>query len=143
MAPVIVAAPSVRAMIYATLEADAGLLALLPNGAMSILPRQNMDPAKVARPFIYFRLEGVGGGGTDMDTATWAFEVHDRPGFGLWSIDRIIDRLRWLLNHKQWPHPTASMERPRNSHYAGASGEMPDDGWSTIKRIARFQIIQS
>jgi hypothetical protein len=139
----VAAGPSTRAIIYATLEADATLLALLADGAASILPRAKIDPALVHKPFVLVRFEGTGGGGDDMDVLTFGIEVHDRPQFGLWNIDRIIDRIKWLFNHKDWPIPASSSERPRKSAYAGASGEVTDEGWATIKRIARVRVITS
>lgn len=143
MAPVIVQDVSVRAMVYATLEADTTLLALLPNAASSILPRRNMDPAKTATPFLFIRMDGDAGGGDDMDRLVIAIEIHDRPGFGFRSIDAIADRLKWIFNHKTWPVPTGSTERPRRSRYAGSTGELADDGWTTFKRIWRMEIIKS
>lgn len=140
----ITAAPNVRAQVFAVLEGDATLLALLPNGASSILPRQHIDPAKVATPFVFVRLEGSGSTGLDnLDRAVWAFEVHDRPGYGLWKIDRIVDRLRVLFQHRRWAWPTGSSEHPRRSWWAGVTGELTDQGFNTLKRIARVQLYQS
>jgi|GEM_PF-4696535 len=139
----IVVAESTRAMNYATLEADAVYLALMAGGVSSILPRARLDPATAPTPFTWIRFEGVGAGGDDMDRLMIAFEVHDRPGFGYWKIDRAIDRIKWMYNHKVWPVPTGSTERPRRSSYAGATGELIDQGWNTIKRVARIAIITS
>jgi hypothetical protein len=141
--PVIASGASIRDIVYSTIEADSTLLALLTGGANSVLPRRGIDPGKAAKPFVFVRLEGIGGGGDNMDTGTWAIEVHDRPGYGLLTIDKIVDRLKVLFNHQNWPKPSGSIERPRKSYWAGATGELPDDGLNTLKRIARFQIIQS
>jgi hypothetical protein len=144
MATGIAAGANIRDIVFATLEADTSvLLPLLSNEVSRILPRRDIDVTKVHRPFIFIRLEGVAGGGDAMDQGVWAIEVHDRPGYGLERIDRIVDRLKVLFNHKPWPTPSGSTERPRKSWWAGATGELPDDPLKTIKRIARFQLVQS
>lgn len=141
--PVIAAGANVRDIVYNTIEADTTLLTLLANSTTSVLPRRGVDPGKANKPFVFVRLEGIGGGGDDMDTATWAVEVHDRPGYGLQTVDKIVDRLKVLFHHKTWPVPSGSTERPRRSTWAGVTGELPDDGLSTLKRICRLQVVQS
>lgn len=140
----IAAGANTRDILMSTIEEDATLLALLAGGINSVLPRKSVKLAEgTPTPFVYVRLEGVGGGGDDMDTGTWAVEVHDRPGYGLVSVDKIVARLKVLFNHQVWPVPSGSTERPRRSWWAGATGELPDEGVKTIKRIARVQITQS
>lgn len=130
-------------MSYATLEADTIYLALMAGGVNSILPRGRLKPEEAPTPFTWIRFEGDSGGGDDMDRLVIVFEIHDRPGYGYWKIDRAIDRIKWIFNHKRWPVPTGSTERPRRSRYDGASGELADAGWNTIKRFARISIITS
>lgn len=139
----IAAGANTRDIVYSTIEADSALLALLAQGVNSVLPRRGVDPGKTIKPFVFIRLEGAGGGGDEMLTGTWAIEVHDRPGFGLVTVDAIVNRLKVLFHHQSWPVPSASSERPRRSWWAGATGELPDEGLSTLKRIARFQVVQS
>lgn len=146
----IAAAPNIRAQVFAVLEADVVLVDpyslrnYLPNGVNSILPRPHIDPGTAKGPFLFMRFEGEGSTGLDnLDRLVVAIEVHDWPGYGLWKIDRIVDRVLWLFNHRRWLWPTASMEKPRRSWRAGATGELPDPGWNTLKRVARFQLYKS
>jgi hypothetical protein len=98
----IAAGANTRDILMSTIEADTGvLLPLLAGGINSVLPRKSVKLAEgTPTPFVYVRLEGVGGGGDDMDTGTWAVEVHDRPGYGLTSIDKIVARLKCECDHK-------------------------------------------
>lgn len=140
----IAARPNVRDQVFTVLESDAVLVALLANGVGSILPRKNVDPGAAKTPFLYIRLEGGAPTGLDdLDRYVWAFEVHDRPGYGLVAVDKIVARLKVLFHHKRWAAPTASSERPRRSWWAGATGELADQGWNTVKRIARVQLFGS
>lgn len=131
----IAAGANIRDQVYLVMEGDAALLALLANQSVaSILPRKNVDPAQAKTPFIYVRLEG----GWPLET--WAFEAHDRPGFGLFKVDRIIDRLQMLFHGRRWRWPGESLERPRRSVWGSPTGELTDQDWNTIKRIGRMQV---
>lgn len=144
MRPAIASGANTRDMFINTMKAYPDLLALLTNGANGLLPQGNLDPLKVAKPFIYVRREGDGSQGSDdMGLGTWVLEVHERIGYGLVKVDKIITLIDFLFRHQTWPRPTDSLERPRRSYWAGATGELPDDGWKTIKRIARIQLVQS
>ena len=144
MRPPIAEGVSTREMFFNTMKADSDLVALLTNGVNGILPSKDLDPMKVAKPFVWLRFEGGGTLGTDgMDLGIWVIEAHDRPGYGLVKVDLIVARLKILFQHQTWPRPTASSERPRMSYWAGATGELPDNGFHTIKRIARIQLVQS
>lgn len=136
------AAPSVRAQVYAALEGDGPLLALLPNGIGCILPRAGIDPQKVARPFLFVRYEGgAPPGEASPDLGTWVIEVHERPGYGLVKVDALIARLRWIFDGARWDPATDGLARAYVSDWAGATGEVADQGWSTIKRLARLQVL--
>lgn len=142
--PTIAAAENVRTQVYRALAHDAVLVALLANGANSILPRQGIDPLKAQKPFLWVRLEGEGSlGDEEINRAVWAIEVHDRPGYGLLKIDAIVDRIQRIFRFGRWETPTASIARPRGSAWAGATGEMADQAWTTIKRIARVAVYTS
>ncbi len=140
----IAARPNFRDQVFAVLEGDATLLAYLANGVNSLLPRKGIDPATAKTPFVFLRIEGVGSTGLDnLDRTVLAFEVHDRPGYGLVAVDKIVARLKVLFNHRRWEMPTAGTEWARRSWWAGATGELVDQGWNTVKRIARVQVFQS
>ena len=140
---VIAAAPNVRAQILGALKADAPLVALLADGVASIFPRIKVDPARSRKPFIFWGYEGGGPRReASPDIGIWKFAVHDYPVNGLWTVDRIIDRIRWIYNGATWEPATETLPAYW-SQYAGSSGELVDPGWSTIFRIARVQVTQS
>lgn len=142
--PTIAAAENVRAQLYQALAANTALVALLANGAGGILPRHNVDPLKVQKPFLWVRMEGEGSlGDEQINRAVWAIEVHDRPGYGLITIDEIVKLIERTFRFGRWETPTASIARPRGSVWAGSTGEMADQGFTTIKRIARVGIYTS
>lgn len=138
------AAVNVRAQVFALLRADATFVATLADGANGVMPRGNVDPAAAATPFAWVRFESTGSlGAQDLDRLVVAVELHDRPGYGFHKLDRGIDRLKWLVLNRRWIRPTVSTEWPRVSQWLGATGELSDEGWNTLKRIARFAIYLS
>lgn len=138
------AAVNVRAQVFGLLRGDATFISYLPDGANGVLPRGNVNPGEAATPFAWVRFGGTGSlGPLDLDRLVVAVELHDRPGYGFHKLDRAVDRLRWLVLNRRWIRPTASTEWPRVSQWLGASGELPDDGWNTLKRIARFAVYLS
>lgn len=149
---VVAAAPNVRMQLFTHLESDATLLAMLPQGINSILPRRvpgsggqwtTIDPASRKTPFIFVRHEGRGPvGDMQPELGTWAFEVHEAPDYLYADVDRILARIKWIFDGAEWQTATATLPA-YVSTWAGASGELPDPGLQTMKRIGRIQVLQS
>lgn len=148
---VVAAASNIRTQLFTHLESDATLLGMLPQGVNSILPRRvlsggqwrEVDPAAAQKPFIFVSFDGGGPVGyMQPDSSTYALEVHDRPGYGYVDIDRILAQLKWRLDGAEWQPATATLPA-YHSWWAGASGELPDPGLQTMKRIGRIQVLQS
>lgn len=138
------AAANLRAQVFGLLRGDSVFTGYLVDGANSVLPRKNIDPKAAGKPLAWVRFEGTGSlGPWDLDRLVVAVELHDRPGFGLVKVDAAVNRIKWLVLNRKWTRPTETREFPRRSVWLGATGELPDDGWTTVKRIARFAIYLS
>lgn len=135
------AGSNIRDQLMDALEADSALTELLADGATSVLPRRGVDPNKARTPFALVRYEGGGQAGeADPEIGTWAVEIHDKPGYGLVSIDAAVLAIKRRLRNADWARNSAG-GRAYRSEWAGATGELVDQGYGTIKRIARIRVI--
>lgn len=141
----VAAAPTLRGMLLAYLRTDATLLTYLGGTAPAgRIQSATGAPQSLAAPFVLLRFEGEGSFGDDqLNLGTWAIEVHDLPARKTYALDRICARIRWIVDHTDWARPTDDTTKPIRSHWAGATGELTDDGYSTIKRIARLRLYQA
>lgn len=147
MPPIVPSAPNQRMQLYQVLESDSVLHGpdMLPQGPGSVLPRLGATPEAAIRPFLFVRLEGSGSrGNDDLDLATWVIEAHDLPDAGLWTIDRIMERIKWLFNGAFWQPTTATgSSQAFRSWWLGRTGELPDAGFDTTKALGRVQVVVS
>lgn len=136
----VAAAATIRTQLYGHLAADAVLVSMIPAGANGILPQPGLS--RNATPYLWIRLEGTGAIDGGLTLTTYAIEVHDNPAHGTWRLDQIVARIKWLFDETAWEPPTdtTSPARAIRSSFTGASGELADEGFGTIKRIARIQL---
>jgi len=144
----IAAALTVRDQIIGALSGNAALVALLattPQGAPAILPTGTVDPQLVHKPFLWVINEG-GGPPDDAgpDLVTFSIEAHERPGYGLVKLDTIVGAIRLIFDGRRWELPTGGGPgRAYYSEWIGATGELPDPGFKTIKRKCRVRLYMS
>lgn len=140
----VASALTIRAMLHEDLASDSAIMALIPAGTDGILAPNVGDPLTVQRPFLLVRYEGDGSlGEAAPDLGTWAIECHTRPDHGLLTLDVLMMHLKRRYADRNWASTTTPGSYPYRSFWAGASGDLPDLGYSTRKRIARFQLMFS
>ena len=128
-----------KQQLITRLTSDATLIALLGDGANSVLPQAGLHPGQdTATPFIVVRM----GAETPTSSITArqfvTFWVYDNPLQGYWAIDRIITQLRVLL--EGYEGLTFDGRSWGRSEYDGASEESTDDAWNKVFKTARFSI---
>lgn len=131
-------AKPVKAQLLDLATNDATLLALLAGGsANSIYPRATVEPtARTAAPYIVLRVGSDVSVDTYLRRLTWTWYVYGEPYDSYWSIDKIIRRLRDLMEGA-----TLSYEGDVWSEVelADVSDELADDEWGKRFKFARFQ----
>lgn len=126
----IASAPTTRGMILNWLRSHAPLTALV-GGAHKIVTQAGSETRPAEPPFVLVRHEGGG---------VWAFEAHDTPAHRTATIDRVISELSWLFTQTRFATPTETRERPISADPRPPTGEVADQGYGTIKRIARATV---
>lgn len=132
----VASAPTARGMLLNALRDDAPLHVIMrpPTGAgaaAAIVVASGATELPARPPFVLVRLEGAG---------VWAIECHDLQANKTATIDRMVSRIQWRFTHAPWATPTETYERPLISECFPPTGELTDDGFTTIKRIVRVAV---
>ena len=118
---------------------DATLIALLGDGANSVMPQAGKHPDRdSATPFVVLRMGSESPTDSLARLQEFTFWVYDDPLQAYWVIDKIITRLEVLFSgYEGFAFEDRSWIR---CEYAGRSDEETDEDWNKVMKWARFTV---